>query len=401
MKKSLFLILLTGLTAGSMKAQQALTREPQLLSPDIHTDHSVTFRLNAPKAAAVTITGGWMIPAGATRPSADMKKGEDGIWTYTTDRLAPELYTYSYTVDGVKTIDPANAHVIRDVANVSNTFLMEGGYADLYKVADVPHGTVSRRWYSSPGNNRAGGLLPLVRRITIYTPAGYESSKATYPVLYLLHGLGGDEEAWMGLGRASQILDNLIAQGKAKPMILVMTNGNVSQEASPGEGSDGYIKPSFQLPQTMDGKFEETFGDILKFVESNYRIKATKESRAIAGLSMGGYHTAYIAQNYPNTFDYMGLFSPALNNKPEDHPESPAYQNLDEKLKKQKSNGYKVYWIAVGNKDFPNLIAGIQDYRKKLDGIGMKYEFVETDGGHTWANWRKYLTEFSQKIFRK
>lgn len=398
MKKITVLIFLLGLITESIYAQQALFRETPILSPEIHQDRTVTFRLSAPNAATVAISGGWMSSEGANRPSFLMKKGGDGIWTYTTDVLPPDLYTYSYAVDGLRIIDPTNAHVIRDVANVSNSFLIDGGeYADLYKVTQVPHGTVSRRWYSSPGNNRTGG--PLARRLTVYTPPGYETSKVSYPVLYLLHGIGGDEEAWMGLGRASQIVDNLIAQGKAKPMIVVMTNGNVSQEAAPGEGSEGFVKPSFALPQTMDGKFEETFGDIMKFVEGSYRIKATKASRAIAGLSMGGYHTGYISQNYPNTFDYVGLFSPAMNNKPEDHPESRAYQHLNEKLLKQKTNGYKLYWIAVGKTDFPILVAGIQDFRKKLDAIGMPYEFNVTDGGHTWTNWRKYLSDFTQKIF--
>ena len=139
----------------------------------------------------------------------------------------------------------------------------------------------------------------------------------------------------MGLGRASQIMDNLIAQKKAVPMIVVMTNGNVVQEAAPGEGSDGFLKPTFMLPHTMDGKFEETFMDIMKFVESNYRVKANKQSRAIAGLSMGGYHTSYISRYYSNTFNYMGLFSPALNNKPEQFPLAQAYQHVDENLNKQ------------------------------------------------------------------
>ncbi|GAB3551108.1 alpha/beta hydrolase-fold protein [Spirosoma fluminis] len=335
-----------------------------------------------------------MSSEGTTRPAVAMTKGKDGIWTYTTDVLSPDLYTYSYSVDGVRTIDPNNAHVIRDVANVSNAFLLEGNpYADLYKVAQVPHGTVSRRWYNSSGNKKE-------RRLTVYTPPGYETSQASYPVLYLLHGIGGDEEAWMGLGRASQILDNLIAQGKAKPMIVVMPNGNVAQQAAPGEGNEGFVKPSFALPQTMDGKFEATFEDIITFIESNYRIKATKANRAIAGLSMGGYHTAYISQNYPNTFDYIGLFSPAFNNKPEEYPESPTYQHLDEKLLKQKINGYKLYWMVVGKSDFPVLLAGIQDFRKRLDAMGMRYKFNETDGGHTWSNWRKYLTEFVQQAFK-
>lgn len=393
MKKIHLLIFLIGLAVRSTHAQQALTREAQLLSPEIHSDKSVTFRLTAPNASTVTISGGWMSSVGPERPAVSMKKGDDGVWTYTTEGLAPDFYSYSYSVDGLKTIDPNNAHVIRDVANVSNTFLIEGGQADLYKVNDVPHGTVSRRWYNSPGNNK-------VRRMTVYTPPGYEENKGSYPVLYLLHGLGGDEEAWMGLGRASQILDNLIAQGKAKPMILVMTNGNVFQEAAPGEGAVGLVKPSFMLPQTMDGKFEETFGEVQTFVDRNYRTKATKANRAVAGLSMGGYHASYISQNYPNTFDYIGLFSPAMNNKPEDHPASPAYQQLTEKLKAQKTNGYNLYWIAVGNKDFPDLLAGITSFRATLDGAGMKYVFLETGGGHTWANWRNYLSDFSQKIFK-
>ena len=154
------------------------------------------------------------------------------------------------------------------------------------------------------------------------------------------------------------------------------------------------------LPHTMDGKFEETFPDIMKFVESNYQVKANKENRAIAGLSMGGYHTSYISRLYPNTFDYMGLFSPALNNMPEQFPTAPAYQHLDENLKKQMDNGYKLYWIAVGKDDFKILFDAVQEYRKKLDSMGMKYEYVETEGGHTWTNWRDYLTTFSQRLFK-
>jgi enterochelin esterase-like enzyme len=130
------------------------------------------------------------------------------------------------------------------------------------------------------------------KRISIYTPPGYETSDINYPVLYLLHGIGGDEESWLGSGRAAQIIDNLIAQGEAKPMIVVMTNGNVSQEAAPGESSEGFITPVLMLPNTMDGKFEETFIDIMKFVKMNYRTIESKEGRAIAGLSMGGFHTA-------------------------------------------------------------------------------------------------------------
>ena len=376
-------------TAGLTNAQQNLLRASQIISPELHNDKTVTFRLLAPNAKEVTISGDWMPVQGFVRRPEAMVKTTDSLWLYTTPALPSDLYTYTFTVDGVRCTDPNNAFVVRDVANISNVFIVGGGKGDYYKVAKVPHGTVSRRWYASPGNGMS-------RRITIYTPPGYETSDKKYPVLYLMHGIGGDEEAWMGLGRTSQILDNLIAQGKAVPMIVVMTNSNVVQDAAPGEGSEGYVKPTFMLPHTMDGKFEETFEDIMKFVESNYRIKATKENRAIAGLSMGGYHTSYISRYYPNTFDYMGLFPPAINNKPEQYPTAPAYQNLDKNLKRQMSDGYKLYWIAVGKDDVPILFNAIKDYRAKLDSMGMKYEYIETECSHTWTNWRDYLTTFAQ-----
>jgi enterochelin esterase family protein len=253
----------------------------------------------------------------------------------------------------------------------------------------VPHGSVTRRWYDSPGNDK-------LRRITIYTPPGYESSKDKYPVLYLLHGMGGDEEAWIALGRTAQILDNLIAQGKAKPMIVVMPNGNVAQEAAPGESSLGYYKPTMQLPNTMDGKYEETFSDIIKFVESNYRVKADKANRAVSGLSMGGYHSLHISRYYPNTFDYVGLFSAAI--MPNDQVKSKVYDNFDSTLEAQMKNGLKLYWIGIGKTDF--LYKTNTEFREKLDKIGMKYTYVETEGGHVWTNWRVYLSQFAPLLFQ-
>jgi len=280
-------------------------------------------------------------------------------------------------------------YLIRDVSSIFNVFIVGSGQADLYKVNKVPHGSVTRRWYESPENG-------MTRRITVYTPAGYENSKEKYPVLYLLHGMGGDEEAWMALGRTSQILDNLIAQGKSKPMLVVMTNGNVAQEAAPGESSLGFYKPTMQLPNTMDGKFEESFPDVIKFIESNYRVKADKADRAIAGLSMGGYHTLHISRYYPNTFDYVGLFSAAI--MPNKDVTSKVYANFDETLKTQMKNGYKLYWIGIGNTDF--LYKNVADYRAKLDGMGMKYTYRESEGGHTWTNWRVYLSEFVPLLFK-
>jgi len=390
MKRKLIMAmaLITSLTLPAA-AQQALFGGTEIVSPEIHEDHSVTFRVEAPEAGEVKLSGDWMPAEGFMPGSVAMEKGENGLWTYTTEALDPELYGYAFIIDGVRTNDPNNVFVSRDIASNTNILLIGGGQADLYKVNNVPHGSVTRRWYDSPG-------LKMQRRMTIYTPPGYETGKADYPVLYLLHGAGGDEEAWIELGRVSQIMDNLIAKGKAEPMIVVMPNGNVSQQAAPGEGARGYYKPQFIEPGTMDGQYEGAFMDIVKFVEDSYRVKADREHRAIAGLSMGGFHSLHISRFYPSTFDYIGLFSPAI--LPDQDVSSRVYQDIDGTLNAQMKNGYKLYWIGIGKDDF--LYNNVAQYRKKLDAIGMPYTYRESDGGHIWKNWRIYLSEFVPQLFK-
>lgn len=369
-------------------AQENLTNQA-LLSPEVGEDGRVTFRLKAPNAREVKLTGDWMPQQASGRAMASLKKQGDTLWTYTTDPLESEIYWYHFVVDGVRTTDPANAHLIRDVSSIFNLFIVPGGKGDLYAVREVPHGSVTKRWYDSPG-------LGKIRRLTVYTPPGYEESDVSYPVLYLLHGAGGDEEAWSDLGRATQILDNLIAEGKAEPMIVVMPNGNAVQEAAPGEGSEGFIQPSFMVSGMMMGDYERAFEDVIGFVESEYRVKANKANRSIAGLSMGGYHSLHISRFYPNTFDYIGLFSPAV--MPRGNENAPVYQDIDGTLKTQMENGYALYWIAIGKTDF--LFKEVTDYRKRLDSLGMSYEYLETEGGHVWSNWREYLTAFAQRVFK-
>ena len=386
-----FIVALTALVALQLPAhaQQALGGGSDLTSPEIHADHSVTFRLEAPGASEVLLSGEWMPVEGWTPGSAAMQKGDGGVWTYTTEPLESELYGYFFMVDGLRVTDPGNPFLSRDIATVSNIFIVKGTPGDLYRVQDVPHGTVARRWYDSPS-------LGMDRRLTIYTPPGYESSGETYPVLYLLHGAGGDEEAWPGKGRAAQIMDNLIASGKATPMIVVMPNGNVIQDAAPGAGSDGFYTPRFMVPKTMDGTFEETFPDIMQFVESHYRVKADKAHRAVAGLSMGGFHSMHISRYYPDTFDYIGLFSAAI--LPSQNSESAVYREIDATLKRQMENGYKLYWIGIGRSDF--LYQNNVQYKDKLEAMGMPHLFVESDGGHIWKNWRAYLSAFVPQIFQ-
>lgn len=390
MKKHLLLSLLALIMLPALLfSQQALFGGADIISPEVNPDNSVTFRFQAPDAKEVKLTGDWMPAQGWTPGSEPMTKDDKGLWSLTTAPLASDLYSYSFTVDGLRNTDPNNVYMIRDVATVTNVFIVGGGKADLYKVNNVPHGTVARRWYDSPS-------LGMKRRITVYTPAGYESSKQKYPVLYLLHGMGGDEEAWINLGRTSQILDNLIAQGKAKPMIVVMPNGNVVQEAAPGESSLGFKKPTMQLPNTMDGKYEETFKDIISFVEGNYNVITEKSGRAIAGLSMGGYHSLHISRFYPNMFDYVGLFSAAIMY--DEKVKSKVYENLDQTLLQQKNNGFKLYWIGIGKTDF--LYKNNVEFRSKLDAMKFPYVYRESEGGHTWTNWRTYLSELAPQLFR-
>jgi enterochelin esterase family protein len=373
----------------SAVAQQALFGGSEITSPEVNSDKTVTFRFLAPSAKEVRISGDWMPSQGWTPGSEQMTKDDKGVWSYTTGKLASELWSYFFVMDGVRCNDPNNVHQIRDVATVTNVFIVGDGQGDLYSVKSVPHGTVARRWYNSPGNGKT-------RRLTVYTPPGYESGKAKYPVLYLLHGMGGDEEAWIALGRTAQILDNLISAGKAKPMIVVMPNGNVFQEAAPGESSLGLYKPTFQLPNTMDGKMEETFLDVVNFVESEYRIIKSPASRAIAGLSMGGFHSLHISRIYPGTFSYVGLFSAAIS--PDPSVKSAVYENIDKTLEIQKSKDLKLYWIAIGKTDF--LYNMVTDYRKKLDGLKFPYTYRESEDGHIWRNWRIYLSEFAPMLFR-
>ncbi len=394
--KNIFLIFII-MTSIPAMAQQSLFGGQQIISPEINSNNTVTFRYFAPNADTVQITGDFL-PTEKMKTQWGtfdapgkvlLKKDQKGIWSFTSQILPSELYNYSFIVDGITTTDPNNPFLVRDVASIMNIFIIGGGQADLYKVNDIPHGTVAKRWYDSPG-------LGMDRRITIYTPPGYETVKDKYPVLYLLHGAGGDEEAWITLGRTAQIMDNLIAQGTVKPMIVVMPNGNVIQDAAPGEGHEGFYKPQFMVPKTMDGTYEASFMDIVKFVESNYRVKSDKTNRAVAGLSMGGFHSLHISRYYPNTFDYIGLFSAAI--LPNQNVSSPVYNDIDGTLKKQKENGYKLYWIGMGKTDF--LYQSGVDYRKKLDEMGFKYTYRESEGGHIWKNWRIYLSEFAPLLFK-
>ncbi|MBR5072640.1 MAG: esterase [Bacteroidales bacterium] len=407
MKRSL-LIIAAALIGFSASAQQALFSGASTESPVINPDGTVTFRYQAPKAVKVTLSGDFLpvqtmeFDMGGQKITYDMPgvaeltEKQGGVWEYTTPfKVAPEMYTYTYTVDGTQVIDPNNVFVNRDIASLTSVLLVPeaGERSDLYAVHRVPHGTVSKVWYYSATEG-------FDRRMTVYTPAGYEDNpKAKYPVLYVLHGIGGDEDAWVTQGRATQILDNLIAKGEAKPMIVVFTNGNISQEAAPLENSTGYTRPTMDLPQTMEGTFETAFPEVVKFIDSHYRTIAKKQGRAICGLSMGGFHTLYITLNNPDMFNYSGMFSAAIGTGSEEtaaHKE--IYENVDGKLATYFSKKPAMLWIGIGKTDF--LIESNNEFRAKLDAAGYPYKYMETDGGHIWRNWRIYLSEFVPLLFK-
>ena len=394
--------------ALSATAQEALWSGSQVKSPVVNSDGTVTFNLLAPKASRVVVTGDFLPPVVVDTPNgkqerpgtAELTEGRGGVWSYTTGKLSPELYSYSFRVNDMSILDPSNVYVNRDVASMTNIFIVSesaGDRGDLYRVNEVPHGDVSKVWYDSP-------TLKMKRRMTIYTPAGYDKGK-NYPVLYLLHGAGGDEDAWTTLGRAAQILDNLIATGKAKPMIVVMPNGNPSCQAAPGAWSRGMYQPSFTESITPANApaatMDESFPDIMKYVESHYKVGKSKHQRAICGLSMGGGHTFAISKRFPTQFDYIGLFSAGLHIGDR---QTPFYEGLQKSKEVQQQlsalfGGHpRLYWIAIGKTDF--LYQSNAELRRYLDEKGYPYEYRETDGGHIWRNWRLYLTEFAQKIFR-
>lgn len=412
-------------------------------SPVINQDNSVTFILEAKyvedEDEEVYVTGN-CIPEGFSfkslfgASSGEGKKEmdrEEGYYTYTTDPLPSGIYTYRFESDDIKFNDPYNPDRFRDVSYVLNYFIIGGGIGDYFLTQDVPHGRVEKVWYPTkmPGMSK--------RRMTVYLPPGYdERSPRKYPVLYLLHGSGGDEDAWAECGRAVQILDNLTAEGKCPEMIVVMPNGNSNLAAAPGKDpEDPQRKPSSMNTDSMLGGVETVFmEDIVDYIDSNYPTVNAKDGRAIAGLSLGGLHTLFISANNPEVFDYIGLFSAQTTNGLgdssipnlqkigdawKDLKESipflaggkfdktvtryssdnlDIYRNIDDKLKTQFANPPKLYYIALGKDDFVKKLN--DDFRKKLDSNGYEYVYVETDGGHTWTNWRKYLIDFLPRIFQ-
>ena len=348
----------------------------QIVSPEVKND-TVTFRLMAPYATEVKLYGSWM-PGYGDR--IELKRGADYVWEVQIPAPTPEIYTYNFFVDGVSVSDPNNVLMQRDGTRYLSMLLVDGERSENYKEANQ-RGSVSHVWYDSE-------LLGINRRMTVYTPYGYETNKKTkYPVLYLLHGGGGDEEAWTSMGRTAQILDNLIEKGLAKPMIVVMPNGNPGQQAA-GTLNLPVSEVNYRDPANANAYVTSLVKEIIPFVEKNYRAIPKKEARAIAGLSMGGGHTTSATMLFPGVFDYICPMSCGMRDG----------ENVDAQMQAIKKAGYKLYWIGCGTEDF--AWPGTEVMVEILKRNDMEYTLFASDGGHVWYNWRYYLNTFAQLLFK-
>ena len=377
MKKALVILALLAFAIGA-GAQElsnfAMWGQKPIVSPEIQAD-SVTFRLKADYATVVELSGSWL--PNPWTGTIDMKRGENCVWEVKIPLPKPEIYTYYFVVDGVAVNDPQNVLVQRDGTRYLPMLIVPGEQTEDYVEANQ-HGTVSHPWYQSD-------ILGYPRRLTVYTPYGYENNpKKKYPVLYLLHGAGGDEEAWISMGRTAQILDNLIEKGLAEPMIVVMPNGNPGQQAARTLGLA--VKPFDWRDEAHRNDYVKSLCiEIVPFIEKNFRVIAKPSSRAIAGLSMGGGHTISASILYPELFDYIC-------------PLSAAGMATPEQIAALKKAGVKLYFLACGNTDF--LFQNAEAMHANLLEQGLEHEYFVSEGGHTWANWRLYLHTFAPKLFK-
>ncbi|QIA07664.1 esterase [Draconibacterium halophilum] len=370
-----------------------------IISPEI-TETEVTFRFMAPNADSVKITGGFAPTVKMTTSfgemdvpgSLNLTKDEKGLWSITLPIPEPELYTYNFIVDGTSINDPNNTFMQRDGTRYLSVLLVPGELTENYFEAEK-RGNIHQVWYDSP-------TIGLNRRMFVYTPYGYEAGDKSYPVLYLLHGAGGDEDAWSSMGRTRQILDNLIEKGLAEPMICVMPNGNPNQKAAITTQLP-VAEYDYRDPANRDLYVNSIVKDIVPYIEKNYRVISDPAHRAIAGLSMGGGHTISATLMYPGFFDYicplsMGIGGMRFGGSEADQEEM--MKNYETQFKALKKEGYKLYFLACGDSDF--LFESAKTLNKMLTDTGLEHTFYVTTGGHTWSNWRIYLNTFAPKLFK-
>jgi enterochelin esterase-like enzyme len=350
---------------------------PRLISPEVHPDRRVTFRFRSPYAQQVEVRR----EAGKRIP---MQKDASGIWTATTDPLAPDIYGYAFVVDGAEVLDPSNAAVIPNLLNKSSLLHVAGPPAETpWDPTDTPRGILHHHFYKS-------AVVGDERDFYVYTPPGYDPHESKkYPALYLLHGYSDDASAWTAMGRAHVILDNLIASGKAKPMLLVMPLGYGDPEFVTGYG----VFANVPLRKRNYDRFREALlTEVIPAVESAYRAAPDRESRAITGLSMGGAESLLVGLNALDRFAWVGSFSAGGFGRL-DEDLAPVFPGLDASANER----LRLLWVACGTED--GLLEVNRRVRHFLDARGVKHTAVETPGAHTWMVWRRYLATFAPMLF--
>jgi enterochelin esterase-like enzyme len=375
-KWQLLFFLIAAVVPGFAQRQQP----PPIVSPEVHSDNRVTFRFRDPNAKVVAVA------LEGRRQPLPMQKDDEGVWSVTTDPLEPDFYGYSFVADGVGLIDPSNPLLKPNLLNTQNMVHVPGPASLPWEINDVLHGVVHHHFYKSQ-------VVGDDRDFYVYTPPGYDPRGETlYPVLYLLHGYSDDASGWTAVGRANIILDNLIAEGKAKPMIIVMPLGYGAPEIVQRTPVFGAVFRDEKLRQRNYDRFRDALLDeVMPAVESTYRVSKERTSRAIAGLSMGGAESLFVGLNNLDRFAWIGAFS--SGGLDEDYAKS--FPELDAKANSQ----LRLLWIACGTEDF--LIGSNRKFRAWLDSKGVHYTNIETPGMHTWMVWRRNLANFAPLLFQK
>ena len=367
-------ITLLVVVAATASAQAPVARprrvQDTLTSPAIGSDGRVTFQLYAPKATEVVLRSEGPAPF-ANQP---LVKADSGVWRLAAP-VPADLYIYWYDVDGVAVADPHNNRPRVNMSTVRSLLEVPGSASEFFAERAVPHGQVAAVYYQSKA-------LGVPRRMHVYTPPGYTRGNQRYPVLYLLHGAGDNDQSWLMAGRANFILDNLIAEGKAKPMIVVMPAGHTP----PGQGG---------APAT-DAFARDLLGDVEPYVEQNYRTLPGREQRAIAGLSMGGQQTLNVGLTNLDKFSHLGVFSSGWFGENGAATFARAHETVlsDPRI----NDRIKLFWFATGKDDF--VLPSTKAALAMLDQHKIRHSYKETEGGHTWPNWRAYLNEFVPLLFR-
>lgn len=373
MKIASTLGLAAGLAAASVSSAQTI------LSPEVHADRSVTFRYRAPAAKEVVLR------CEALPKAQPMQKDAEGVWSFKTDPVAPDFYVYSYMVDGQRVLDPSNPLIKYNLFGTENQVHVPGTPELPWEIDSVPQGVLHRHHYRS-------AVIGDERDVWVYTPPGYDASAAkNYPVLYLLHGYSDAEDTWVTVGRANVILDNLIAKGLVRPMLVVMPRGYGNKAVV--EGGWTAVRGPAGQGAWLDSnqKYVESLRtEIIPFVEKHYRVDAKRDARAVAGLSMGGTQSILSALGSPDTFAWVGAFS--SGGLPQDYAKR--FSSADEKLNER----MRLIWIACGTED--GLINANRQFSAWLKERGVKHTWVETPGRHSFLVWRRYLVDFTPLLFR-